>query len=272
MADIEAVVDERGANIVMHHAEAALGVVHKSGSGSLGPFPTSWSANAFFTDGRVDLIPPNVIRLERFNMHYDVHFTLTINLNNVLPPITIYFPCITIKIFKKTIKICPPPLHINLPTVTVPVGHADVIEVTSDFTIQTHLDVSNFWHIEAVIVGVPFLQLGVGTAAIMTALGLAVSAVLAPLPFIGPLLAGAVALITATIGIAGITGFLGPILSPFVTGLTFPIDIQPRIFTVLQASSALNPAVRISLDELAASVVGSDEDELLIQAYISPVI
>jgi hypothetical protein len=272
MADIEAVVDERGANIVMNHAQAALGVIHKNGSGHLGPFPTTWNANAFFTGGQVDLIPPNVIRLVDFEMHYSVHFAVMINLNQILPPIALYFPCITIKIFGKKIKICPPPVPINWPTVTIPVGHSDMIKVTSDFTVQTHLDNANYWHIEAVIVGVPFLQLGVGTSAILTALGLAASAVLAPLPFVGPFLAGAVAVIMATIGIAGVTGFLGPILSLFVTGLRFPISVQPKNFQVLPATSSIDPKIEIGVDALVSSVIGTNEDELWVGAYISPVI
>jgi hypothetical protein len=271
MADIEAAVDERGANIVMHNAEAALGTQYKSGFGSLGPFATNWSANAFFAGGRVDLIPPNVIRIDDCEMHFNLHLEVVIDLNSILPPVTISFPCFTIKIFKKKITICPPSIHIHFPVVKVPVGHSDVIKFTSDFKLQTQL-ITGYWHIDAVIVGVPSLQFGPGTALLLAALGLAASAVLAPIPFIGPFLGGAVIAITAAIGISGVSGFLGPILGLFVTGLTFQIDRQPRIFTVLPASSAIDPDVRIRLDELLASVVATDEDELLIEAYISPVI
>lgn len=271
MADIEAVVDERGANIVMQHAEANLGNPSKSGSSSLGPFATNWNANAFFTGGLVDLIPPNVIRIVDCEMHFSLHLDVSIDLNKILTPINITFPCITIKFFKKKITICPPAIHIHFPVIKVPLGHSDVIKFTSDFKLQTQF-IAGYWHIDAVIVGVPFLQFGPGSAALLVALGLAASAVMAPIPFIGPFLAGAVIAITAAIGIAGVTGFLGPILSLFVTGLTFPIAVQPKIFTVLPASSPIDPDVRISLDELFASVVATDEDELLIEAYISPVI
>jgi hypothetical protein len=271
MADIIAAVDERGANIVMHHAEAALGVIQKSGAGTLWQFPTNWNASAFFAGGRVDLIPPNVIRLDDCELHYSVHFNVIVNLNYLLPPIHITFPPLTWTFFGKTFTITFPSIQINWPTVTIPVGHSDMIKFTSDFKLQTYL-AANTWHIETVIVGIPFLQLGAGTTAILTALGLAASAVLAPLPFMGPFLAGAVAAITATIGIAGITGFLGPILSLFFTGLRFPIDVQPRIFTALPPSSPIDPEVRIRLDELSASVISTNEDELVIEANFAPVI
>ncbi|HYY93189.1 MAG TPA: hypothetical protein VE713_01630, partial [Pyrinomonadaceae bacterium] len=115
----------------------------------------------------------------------------------------------------------------------------------------------------------PSLQISVAAAAILAALGLAAAAVLAAIPFIGIFLAGAVLAITAAIGIAGITGLLGPILSLFVAGLTFTIYRQPRVFNVLPASGALDPAVNIRLDRIAASVSRTDEDELLIEADIS---
>lgn len=271
MADIEAAVDERGANIVMHHAQAALGVLHKTGSGSLGAFHTNWNASASFKGGSVDLIPSKTIRLKDFEMHWSVNASVVIDLNKILQPIKISPPCITFKIFKKTYKICPPSFTIHFPTVTIPVGHSDVMKLTADFELGAFLDAADYWNVTAKILGVPSLQLGPGSAALLVALGLAASAVLAPIPFIGPFLAGAVVVITATIGIAGMTGFLGTILSQFVTGLTFLITREPRIFTLLAASSPIDPAVMMRFNELRASIVGTDEDELLIQTDLAVV-
>ena len=70
----------------------------------------------------------------------------------------------------------------------------------------------------------------------MAALGAALSLALLPIPFIGPFLAGAVAVIVAAIGVAGLTGFLGTIITPFVSGLRFNIYKQPKTFPALPAS------------------------------------
>ncbi|HTG61945.1 MAG TPA: hypothetical protein VMG63_21370 [Terriglobia bacterium] len=48
------------------------------------------------------------------------------------------------------------------------------------------------------------------------------------IPFIGPFLALAVDVILAAIGIAGLLGFLGPLLTPFVSGLTFNMRWSPN--------------------------------------------
>lgn len=268
MSDIVVAADETAATILLHHAETNLGNLVRSGTGNLGPFSTNWTANGFFANGTVDLIPPNVIRIDRCELHFNLHLAIKLDLNTILPPIHITFPSFTIKIgpFKITISI--PPIWIPWPTVTVPVGHSDVATFTSDFTLHTYLAGPN-WHVDAVIVGIPSLSFGIGTAALLAAIGLAVSSVLAPVPFIGPFLAGAVVVIMASIGIAGVTGLLGPILSQFVTGLTFPLYSQPRLFLAVSASSPIDPDVKIKLDELAASVVGTNEDELVIRGWFS---
>jgi hypothetical protein len=87
-------------------------------------------------------------------------------------------------------------------------------------------------------------------------------------PFIGPFLALAAAAITAAIGIAGITGLLGPMLTPFVSGLTFNIYKQPQVLEVLPAAPP-DAAVNINLDVVTAAVISSDKDELVLTADIS---
>jgi hypothetical protein len=124
------------------------------------------------------------------------------------------------------------------------------------------------WLIDIVVVGVPFLQFGPAAAAILAAIGVAASAVMLLIPFIGPFLAGAVLVLTAAIGIAGVTGLLGPILTPFVSGLTFNIYKQPKLFQVLPPALP-DPAVNINLDAITAVVASSNEDELVISVDIS---
>lgn len=265
MPDIVVAADESAATELLHDAMATLGTQTRSGSGSLGPFNANWSASAFLAGGTVDLIPPNVIRLANIELHYNLNFTFSFDLSSIIPDFCLPQVCIRIPFIG---RICTPTFCVNWPTITIPVNFSDVVRFTADFTLNARLSGPN-WLIEAVIVGIPNLQISVAAAAILAALGIAAAAVLAVIPFIGPLLAGAVLAITAAIGIAGVTGLLGPILSLFVAGLILPIDDIPRIFNVLPASGALDPAVNIRVDTLAASVSRTDEDELLIEADIS---
>lgn len=265
MPDILVAADEPAATELLHDAETALGTLSRSGSGSLGPFNANWSASAFLAGGAVDLIVPNVIRITNCELHYSLHFSFSFDLSNILPDFCLPRICIHIPFIG---DICTPKICVNWPTITIPVNFSSVVKFTADFRLDAHLSGSN-WLIDAVILGIPSLQIGPAAAAILTALGVAAAAVLAVIPFIGPFLAGAVVAITAAIGIAGITGLLGPILSLFVSGLRFNIYKQPRVFNVLPASLPLDPAVNINLNSLAASVSHTNEDELLIAVEIS---
>ncbi len=166
-------------------------------------------------------------------------------------------------------RLCTPRICIDWPTVSIPVSHSNLVTFTADFRLNPRLVGTN-WLIDIEIVDIPSLQLSLASAAILAAIGAAAAAVLPLVPFIGPLLAGAVLAITAAIGIAGITGLLGPILSLFVAGLTFEIYRQPQLFEVLPASLPLDPQVNVNIDLLVTTVRSSDEDELVIEVDISP--
>jgi hypothetical protein len=265
MPDILVAADEPAATELLHDAEAALGTVSRSGSGSLGPFTANWSASAFLAGGTVDLRTPNVIRVVNCELHYNLQFSFSFDLSSIIPDFCLPQICIRIPFIG---RVCTPTICINWPTITIPVSFSDVVRFTADFTLNARLS-GPTWLIEAVIVGIPFLQISAAAAAILAALGIAAAAILAAIPFIGIFLAGAVLAITAAIGIAGVTGLLGPILGLFVSGLTFTIYRQPRVFNVMPASGALDPAVNIRLDRIAASVSHTDEDELLIEVDIS---
>jgi hypothetical protein len=265
MPDILVAADESAATELLHDAEATLGTLTRSGSDNLGPFNISWSASAFLAGGTVDLITPNVIRVVDCELHYSLNFTFSFDLSSIIPDFCLPQVCVRIPFIG---KVCTPTVCINWPSITIPLNFSDVVKFTADFSLNARLSGAT-WLIEALIVGIPFLQISAAAAAILAALGLAAAAAMAAIPFIGPLLAGAVLAITTTIGVAGITGLLGPILTPFVAGLTFTIYRQPQIFNVLPASGALDPAVNIRLDSLSASVSQTDEDELLIEADIS---
>lgn len=260
MADITLAADETAATTLVLDAESALGTVADSGSDTLGPFTASWSGSVFFANGSVDLIAPNIIRIADCEVHYSFSFTFSIDLSSILPDFCLPRVCI--------FGLCTPRICIDWPTIPIPISFSDVATFTADFTLAASLS-GGVWKVDIVIVGIPSLTLGLATAALIVAVGAAAGLVLLAVPFIGPFLAGAVVAITAAIGIAGATGFLGAILTPFVSGLTFNIYNQPQVFPVLPAAGALDPAVNINIDSLAATVESTDEDELVITADIS---
>ena len=62
---------------------------------------------------------------------------------------------------------------------------------------------------------------------------------------------------------------LGPIVSPFISGLRIPIYDQPQQFPVLPAGGPLDPPVLVTIDQVLAEVQCSDEDELVLSIEIS---
>jgi hypothetical protein len=265
MPDITAAADETAATNLVHAAEVMLGTQSGSGSGNLGPFTATWGASANFSNGTIDLIAPNVIRITSGQMNYSLNFSFSFDLSSILPDFCLPQVCIPIPFNG---KLCTPKICVNWPTITIPVSHSGTITFTADFSLNVHLTGGN-WLVDLVVVGIPFLQFGPAAAAILAAIGTSAALVLALIPFIGPFLAGAVLAITAAIGIAGLTGLLGLILTPFVSGLTFNIYNQPQIFQVLPPS-APDPAVNVKLDSITAAVVSSGEDELVFTVDISP--
>lgn len=265
MPDIVVAADESAASELLRDAQATLGTLTRSGSGTLGPFNTNWSVSASLGGGSIDLRTPDIVRIVDCELRFSLNFSLSFDLSSIIPNFCLPRICVPIPFVG---LVCTPQICVDWPTVTIPVGISDVVKFTADFRLDPRLVGPN-WEIDVVIAGIPSLQLGLVSTAILTAIGLAAAAILAPIPFIGPVLALAVAGITAAIGVAAITGFLGPILTPFVSGLRLTIYRQPQVFELLPASLPLDPAVTINLDQIAARVASSDEDELLIEADIS---
>lgn len=267
MPDIIAAADEVAATKLLHDAETALGTQSRSGSGSLGPFSATWGASVHFSNGAIDLIPPNIIRIANCEFNFSLSFGFSIDLNSFLPQICLPRICVRIPFIG---RVCTPGICIAWPTIPLPtITYSDMIRFSGDFTLNVAL-VGVMWKVDAVVVGIPLLQLSPAAAAILLLIGSTVAAAVVWVPFIGPLLAGLVIAITAAIGIAGVTGLLGPILTPFVSGLSFNVYNQPKLFPVLPAAGPLDPPVNVTLDLVTASVQGSDEDELVLTADISP--
>ena len=260
MSDIIAAADQTATTTLLHDGEAALGTSTKAGGGSFGPFGVSYSVSATFSGGTVNLKPPNIIEIADCNLHYSVSLSFSLDLNSFLPHFCLPQVCI--------FGICTPKICISWPTITVPFSFSDNVKITADFTLDAHLSGAT-WLIDVVIVGVPTLQFGPATAGILAALGAALSLALLGIPFIGPFLAGAVALIVAAIGVAGLTGFLGTIITPFVSGLRFNIYKQPKVFQVLPAAGPVDPEVDIQITALGATVQVTDKNELVIAGDIA---
>lgn len=267
MTEITAALDETGANKLFDTAIGTIGTQSHSGSGNLGPFIASYNIQATFTSGDVDLIPPDTIRIVDLRLDWTLNLSFGIDLGEILPEFCLPQVCVDIPCVG---RVCTPRICIEWPTISVPVTFSDFLQATIDFNLNTNLTGGN-WVVQAHVQGVPSLQFGATSALLLAAIGAAVTPILLAIPFIGPFLAIAVNIILATIAVAGVTGFLGPIITPFVSGLTIPIYEQPQLFEVLPATSAIDPKVDVTIDLVAASVVhNAPEDELVLTADISP--
>jgi hypothetical protein len=84
MAEITAALDEKGANKLLDTVIAAIPPQSKSGSGNLGPFLASYSITGTLTNGDVDLIPPDTIRIA--DLQLDWSLSLNGQTSRVVPP------------------------------------------------------------------------------------------------------------------------------------------------------------------------------------------
>ena len=142
------------------------------------------------------------------------------------------------------------------------------MKATGDFRLVATLS-GGVWKVEAEIVGIPNLQFGPTTALLLVAIGAAVTPILLAIPFIGPFVAITANAIILAIGVAGVTGLLGPILTPFVSGIGSRSTISRQLFEVLPIEGPVDPRVTVTIDAIAAEVRSSDEDELVLLADIS---
>ena len=267
MAEITAALDEVGANKLLDTAIGILPAQSKSGSGNLGPFIASYNVTASLTNGDVDLVPPDIIRIVDLRVDWSLSLSFGFDLSSILPDFCLPQVCVRIPCVG---RVCTPRICIDWPTISIPVSFSDFVKATGDFK----LDISqqgNVWKVQALILGVPNLQFGATTALLLAAIGAAATPILLAIPFIGPFLAIAVNAILLAIGLAGVTGFLGPILTPFISGLKIPIYEQPKLFQVLPNEGPVDPAVNITLDLVAAMIAHNGaEDELVLTADVSP--
>ena len=266
MAEITAALDEGGANQLLDVAIGAIGTQARSGSGSLGPFTAGYNIQATLTNGDVDLIPSDTIRIVDLRLDWDLDLSFGIDLSVILPDFCLPRVCIDIPCVG---EVCTPKICVDWPTIPVPVSFGDFLQATIDLKLDVALS-GGIWKAQAKVLGVPNLQFGATSAALLAAIGVAASVALLAVPFIGPFLAIAVGGILAVIAVAGVTGFLGPIITPFVSGLKIPLYEQPQLFEVLPADGPVDPRVDVTIDSIGVVVAHSGaEDELVLTAAIS---
>jgi hypothetical protein len=204
--DIIAAIDQTAANTLLHAAESALGTVTRTGTGSLGPFTASWRASASFTNGSATLEAPDTVSIDHLRVNYSVKLGLGIDLSFLdfcLPQVCIWTPWGTL---------CTPTICVTFPTISVTVPFSTSLEISANFGIVVKLT-GGIWIVDVEIQSVPTLDLGTAATMLVTAIGGAVSLALLAVPFIGPLLSIATAVITAAFGIAEVTGLLGSIVT-----------------------------------------------------------
>lgn len=267
MDDLLVAVDETAATNMVRAGQTFLGSMTRSGTSNIGPFGTTWTATANLVGGAVELQEPDIIRIANMTMNFSLGFSFEIDLSDILPDFCIPQVCLPIPFLP---DICTPEICVNWPTIDVgPINHSGDVDVTGDFKILTTLD-STHWNVDVEIVDIPNLSLDAVSTGIIVLITASVALALLAVPFIGPFLALATGVLAATFGVAAITGWLGPILSLFLAGLTFPIYRQPAVQEVLPSSGPFDPSFAIRLVNLDASVQSSDEDELILIADIAP--
>ena len=95
------------------------------------------------------------------------------------------------------------------------------------------------------------------------------TAALLLVPFIGPLLALASAVILGAFSLANVLGLLGAIITPFIAGRRFTLFQQSQLFEIMPPDPP-DPAVFVSIDAVTPTLDGSGgEDEFIISIDIS---
>ena len=271
MANVLTAIDEPGSTILFDRLSNAAGTLTVSGSSQWWLFSTNYTMAATLDTGPVDLIVSNRVRLVEFTVNWDLHATLHLDLNKILPPI--YLPQVKVEI-KWTKK--PPFIKITIsvnwvhypwPVVAIPFHVRDRLTATADLQLVVRNDAVN-WYVLAKMLGTPNFNWGLATGAILAALGAVLGLVLAPIPLIGPWLSVAVPAILAGVGAAGVAGLLAPPLSQLLQGREFMLYQRPRLLPLLPYVCPNDPDVNLQITMIEASIVNTGEDELQIPVSV----
>jgi hypothetical protein len=247
--------------IVLRAAAPELHRPPATGGGHLGPFGLSWRAEATLGFASVALVDPNVIRIQNGTIDYDVDLSLIADLNNILPHICLPQVCIPTPFG----DICSPEVCIDWPTVTIPVlfSPPGTVDFSVDCVLRTRRDGSD-WVVD-VTLDDPHIQLDAQSVLLLEQISVEAAFILSFVPFIGPLLAFAVGFIIDTVAVTGAVGLLGAIVKPFIKRFTFHVYRHSAVLQVLASDLPLDPAVNITLTDVAVRV---DQRELELSADI----
>jgi hypothetical protein len=242
MPDVIAAVDQTAALVLLHAAETALGVVHRTGSATFGPFSATYDVSAIFSGGTINLKAPD-IEIADGNVQYNITLSFGLDLKDE-------------------------GLDITLPIVFQFMGTATF---TGDFTLNPHLDMMGNWLIDLVIDSIKSLVFTPASLGdILVQLGAALTGALSALlldpilaPIVGPMIPAIVSTTVSAVGLAGLTNTLSSILSPILHGISFTIYTQPQIFPAVPAAGPNDPVVNITITALSASVQATDKTELV---------
>lgn len=263
MPDVVAAIDEAAANALLHDAESALGTLHAPPlSDSFGPLELGLTASASFTGGTTAFTPPATIAIDDCTINYSIDATLSIDLSFLdfcLPEVCVPIPCVG--------TVCTPQICLDFPTIPFSVPFSSSSTFSADFELKTDL-VGTEWDIDIVILGVPSLDLGAAATALLEAIMVALSLALDAVPIVGPFLGLIVDAVAAAFGVAEVTGLLGDLLTPLVSGLTFDLYKQPQTFQVIPSGGPLDPAVSVTLTNLAAVIEDDGKPELVVSVDI----
>ena len=262
MPDVLAAIDESAGNDILMAAEAALGTLSNSGTSTLGGFAVSHSETATLSGGSVMFSPPATVSISNCRLDYSLSFSFSFDLNSILPHGCLPQVCIP----TPWGDICTPKICVSWPTISIPVSYSDHLTFSADFGLGTHLTAGN-WIVDITILAVPTLNLGASATALVAAIGLAVAAAVSVVPLIGPFLSLAVLAIVGLFAISSATGFLGALLTPFISGLKFTLFSQPQTFPILPAAPP-DPAVPITIFALSAMVETAGKNELVLSVDV----
>jgi hypothetical protein len=233
-----------------------------STGGNLGPFGAQITARGAFVEiGSLDLIPPNIVQFVKWKVHYDLEAVLTIDLNRILPEFCLPQVCVDLPFLG---EVCTPRVCVSWPTISFPVSASSPgAEFTAKFEINVRREVDGRWAIDLVFKDLQQFELNGDAKILIAAILFVLHIALAAVPFIGPLLAFAIDLIAATLGIAIVARRLDLLIRPILRGRRFTIYRQPRTLQLLAENPPLDPAVTVQLTDLGADVHVSGATKLL---------
>ena len=135
MAEITAALDEDGANKLLDLAIAAI-PPQSQAERATWALSGELHIQATLTNGAVDLIPPDIIRIVDLRLDWQLDLSFGFDLSSILPDFCLPQVCIDIPCVG---RVCTPRICIDWPTITVPVAFGDFLKTTVDLQLDISL-------------------------------------------------------------------------------------------------------------------------------------